>query len=192
MPTTKGQVNACPILSRYPLLDSRPSGAKLPRLIASWRLFRCNVPQNPSARFGYHLIMTNAGLSHEQEVVRAFILKDRRERCTYLLGHPKHRRKFTEELPHFKWLDERFAHPIPPSTAHTAAELVSLLRRKGAGPTVWVISDDRAIDAQEMPLDTAMSHIWGRQIGTILSCVPGKLAFFAGEEMKSERLLLRP
>jgi hypothetical protein len=135
--------------------------------------------------------MTNPRLLHEQETIRAFILKDRQERCAYLLGHPKHRRKFTRELAHFKWLDERFAHPIPPSTAHTAAELVSLLRRKGAGETVWVISDDRVIDAQEMPIEKAMIHIWGTDIGAILSCIPGKLAFFAGEEMKSERLCER-
>ena len=133
--------------------------------------------------------MTNDRLLHEQETVRAFILKDRRERCAYLLGHPKHRRKFTNELAHFKWLDERFANPIPSRTAHTAAELVQLLRKKGAGKRVWVISDDSAIDAKEMLLDEAMTHIWGRQIGTILSCLPGKLAFFSGEEMKSERLL---
>lgn len=131
-------------------------------------------------------------LLHEQEAVRAFILKDRRERCAYLLGNPQHRRKFTNELAHFKWLDDRFVRPIPPSTAHTSAELVQLLRRKGAAQTVWVISDDRAIDAKEMLLDDVMTHIWGREIGTILSCVPGKLAFFAREEMKSERLLEHP
>jgi hypothetical protein len=108
------------------------------------------------------------------------------------LGHPKHRRKFTDELAHFKWLDDRFAHPIPPSIAHTSAELVQLLRKKGAGQTVWVISDDKVIDAKEMLLVDAMTHIWGKEIGTILSCVPGKLAFFAGEEMKSERLLEHP
>jgi hypothetical protein len=56
---------------------------------------------------------------------------------------------------------------------------------------VWVISDDAAIDAREMPIDNAMKHIWGSEIGVILSCVPGKLAFFSGEEMKSERLLVR-
>ncbi len=154
---------------------------------------RVQCAANPFQRDSrYHLTMTNAGLSHEQKVVQAFTLKNRRERCTYFLGHPEHRHKFTEELAHFKWLDERFAHPIPPSTAHTAAEVVSLLRRKGAGQTVWIISDDVAIDAQEMPVDAAMSRIRGRQIGAILSCVPGKLAFFAAEEMKSKRLLLRP
>jgi hypothetical protein len=75
--------------------------------------------------------------------------------------------------------------------AHTAPELVALLRSKGAGPTVWVISEYSAIDGREMPLVEAMEQTWGRCMGTILSCVPGKLAFFRGEEMRTERLLER-
>jgi len=138
------------------------------------------------------LFMESVQLSHEQATIRSFIQKDGQERSAYLLGNPKHRHKFTSELTHFKWLDDRFAHPIPPSQAHSAAELASLLRRKGAGDTVWVISDDSAIDTREMALEKVMAHIWGRGIGVILSCIPGKLAFFAGEEVKSERLLLRP
>jgi hypothetical protein len=136
--------------------------------------------------------MTEISQSHEQGVIRAFILKDRQERCAYLLAHPKRRRTFTDELAHFKWLDERFAHPIPASTAHTAAELVALLRQKGAGKTVWVISESSQLDGKEMPLEDAMKEISGGDMGTILSCIPGKLAFFRGEEMRSERLLERP
>jgi hypothetical protein len=131
------------------------------------------------------------GLLHEQETVRAFIQKPRHERTLLLLSSPKRRHEFTDDLAHFKWLDERFTHSIPPSLAHTAAELVALLRKKGAGPTVWVISEDRSIDAREMNLQDVMKHIWGREIGTILSCVPGKLGFYCDEEMKSERLLIR-
>jgi hypothetical protein len=129
---------------------------------------------------------------HEQEVVRAFILKDRRERCAFLLSDPVRRKKLRDVLAHFKWLDERFAHPIPPKTAHTAAELVALLRQQGAGPTVWVISQYAPIDGREMSLEAAMEEIWGRQCGTLLSCIPGKLAFIKDEEMHSERLLLHP
>jgi len=129
---------------------------------------------------------------HEQEFVRAFIAKGRQERCAFLLSHPTRRQKFRDALPHFKWLDERFAHPIAPKVAHTAAELVSLLRSKGAGQTVWVISEDKAIDGREMNLDDAMSQIWGAQKGNVLSCIPGKLAFFKDEEMHSERLLQHP
>jgi hypothetical protein len=105
--------------------------------------------------------MAIAGLSHEQETIRAFILKDRQERCAYLLGQLKHRHKFTNALAHFKWLDDHFAHPIPASTAHTAAELISLLRRKGAEQTVWGISEYASIDGQEMKLEEAMEEIWG-------------------------------
>jgi hypothetical protein len=129
---------------------------------------------------------------HEQEFVRAFIVKARQERCTFLLSDPSLRQKFRDALPHFKWLDERFAHAISPKVAHTAAELVGLLRSKGAGRTVWVISQKREIDGREMSLEDAMKQIWGAQQGTILSCVPGKLAFFKDEEMHSERLLHRP
>jgi hypothetical protein len=70
---------------------------------------------------------------HEEEMVRAFILKERRERCAFLLADPVRRQKFREALADFKWLDERFAHPISSKTAHTAVELVALLRKKGAG-----------------------------------------------------------
>lgn len=129
---------------------------------------------------------------HEIAVVRAFIQKARQERCLLLLSNPRRRREFTAELAHFHWLDERFARPIPATLAHTQSEIVALLRRKGAGETSWVISEDRAIDARELPLEEALAHVWGQFNGTIVSCVPGKLALFRGEEMCSERLLERP
>lgn len=142
--------------------------------------------------FGYHLRMANDGQKHEQAVVRAFIRKDKQERSLFLLSHQERRRKLTDGLAHFKWLDERFMHVIPASTAHTAAEVVSLLRRKGAGKTVWVISEYVPIDGQEMDLEEAMEQTWGRCRGTILSCTPGRLAFFRGEEIRSEYILEHP
>jgi hypothetical protein len=45
------------------------------------------------------------------------------------------------------------------------------------------------LDAQELHLEEAIHHIWGGSTGTILSCIPGKLGFFRGEEIKSELLL---
>ncbi len=132
------------------------------------------------------------GSTHERETVRAFIQKPRQERLLLLLSNPKRRREFTDELAHFKWLDEQFAHVIPPTTAHTAAEIVALLRKKGAGPKVWVISENRSIDGREMDLDDGVRQIWGGSMGTILSCVPGKLGVFRGEDMKNKRLLIHP
>jgi len=57
---------------------------------------------------------------------------------------------------------------------------------------VWVISESRVLDGREMSLAEAMDQTWGSFTGTILSCVPGRLAFFHGEEMRSDRLLERP
>jgi hypothetical protein len=120
--------------------------------------------------------------NHEKATIRAFIEKSRQERSLYLLSDPKRRKAFTSKLSHFKWLDERFAHPIPSSTAHTAAEIATLLRKKGAGERVWVISQRSAIDGQELGLKTALETIWGTDWGTFLSCIPGKLAYFNEEE----------
>jgi hypothetical protein len=121
--------------------------------------------------------MTIDGQVHEEAVVRAFMLKGRQELSLFLLSKPERRRKFADGLAHFKWLNMRFAHHIPASTAHTAAELVSLLRRKGAGNVVWIISEYAPIDGQEMSIEDAMEQTWGLCRGTILSCIPGKRAF---------------
>jgi len=130
-------------------------------------------------------------MSPEEATIRAFIQKSKQERCIQFLASPKHRRKFTAELAHFKWLDERFAHPIPASTAHTVKEIVALLRSKGAGATVHVISEDSTIDGKQLDLEEAISRVTGGGMGTILSCIPGKLGYFEDEEVKSSRLLER-
>jgi hypothetical protein len=135
--------------------------------------------------------MNEHGILHEQATIKAFIQKERQERSLFLLSHPSRRHDFTRQLAHFKWFDSHFAKPLLPETAHTTAEIVALLRKKGSGRTVWVISESPSIDARELGLEEAMAEVWGGSMGTILSCIPGKLGFFRGEEMKSELLLER-
>jgi hypothetical protein len=137
------------------------------------------------------------GRSHEEAVIRAFILRTKRERFIEFLATARNRKKFTGSLPHFRWFDPRFTTPIPwkpnpdgnlPARYGQGIENIKrLLQSKGAGPTCWVISDDSEIDGQELDLGAALEHVTGMGIGTILSCVPGKLAYFEGED---ETLLL--
>lgn len=89
----------------------------------------------------------------------------KKERCLYLLSDQKRRKKFTGKLSHFKWVDERFAKPIPSNTAHTAAEITALLRSKGAGDRVWVISQRSAIDGQETRIERCSRNDFGARIG---------------------------
>ena len=139
--------------------------------------------------------MKNAGkqsADHEAAVVRAFVQRDKQERFLGFLANPKSRKKFTDSLSHFHWFDPRFATPIawnvdPKLTlwdrhVQGIENICRLLRSKGSGPICWAISEDAAIDGRELDLRAAVEHVSGRQIGTILSCVPGKLAYFENEE----------
>ncbi len=134
---------------------------------------------------------------HEQATIRAFVARGRQERFSFLLASPKRREKFTKELAHFRWFDERFATIVPWKVdphlklwdrhVQGIQNISSLLRSKGAGHTCWVISHDSKLDGQELQLEPALESVIGSGIGTIVSCVPGKLAYFEGEE---ESLLL--
>jgi hypothetical protein len=54
---------------------------------------------------------------------------------------------------------------------------------------VWVISELSKIDAQELGLEDALGEVWGRGVGSVLSCIPGRLGYFEDEDKR--RLLER-
>jgi hypothetical protein len=58
----------------------------------------------------------------------------------------------------------------------------------GAGPKCWIISEWDKLDAREMDLETALRETIGYGMGTIISCIPGKLAYFEDEQ---DRYILR-
>ena len=136
---------------------------------------------------------------HEVAVIRAFVQRDKQERFLGFLANPKNRKKFTESLSHFRWFDPRFAASLqwkvdqdPKLTlwgkrVSGIENSYRLMKSKGAGLTCWAMSEDSEIDGRELDLREALEHVSGRQIGTILSCVPGKLAYFESED---ETLLL--
>jgi hypothetical protein len=57
-----------------------------------------------------------------------------------------------------------------------------LLLGKGAGIKCWVISENAELDGKEIDLQTALKETVGRQMGTFISCTPGKLAYFEDED----------
>jgi hypothetical protein len=120
--------------------------------------------------------------------MRAFIVKERRERLLEHLSNPKHRRKITDSLAHPNpaWFEPQCVKQIPPGQS-SAAQIAKLLRSKGAGKMCWGNSEDRRFDGREVGLDTALAELVGYGMGAILSCVPGKLAFI---ESESGRFLL--
>ncbi len=61
-------------------------------------------------------------------------------------------------------------------------DVLSLLRSKGAPESCFVISDSSEIDRTEQVLATALQKMREYGWGTIISCIPGQLGFFYGEE----------
>jgi hypothetical protein len=102
----------------------------------------------------------------------------------------KGRAKLRAGLAHFHDLDPRYAHPLP-ADVHTPTEIASLLRSHGAPPTCYVLSEESGIDGRELPLEEALDRVVGLGMGTFLSCVPGRLAYFEGEEARERYILER-
>ncbi len=128
----------------------------------------------------------------EDATIRAFVVRNKQDRFVAFLSNPKTREKFTRELAHFRWFDHRFAISAPWKVdptfrlwdGHTQgiAHISRLLKSKGARHTCWVISENSKLDGRELELDRALGNVIGQGMGTILSCVPGRLAFFEGED----------
>lgn len=125
-----------------------------------------------------------------QALVDAFILPERRARLRALLASAKGRAKLRAWLAHFHDLDPRYAHPLP-DDVHTPAEIASLLRSHGAPPMCYVLSEESGIDGRELPLEQALDRVVGLGMGTFFSCVPGRLAYFEGEEPRERYILER-
>jgi len=134
---------------------------------------------------------------HEQATIMAFVVRDKQERLLLLAASPRNRKKLTRELGHFRWFDKRYSTPVSWSAdpkrklwdrhLQGIENIVLLLRSKGAGQSCWVISENVEIDGKLLPLETALESVIGSGMGSILSCIPGKLAYFEGED---ESLLL--
>jgi hypothetical protein len=77
----------------------------------------------------------------------------------------------------------RFALQIPSHQQHVA-NIQDTLTSKGAPKTCYAISEDSALDGKEIPLKDALVSVVGRGMGTFLSCIPGKLAYFEDEDQR--------
>jgi hypothetical protein len=117
----------------------------------------------------------------EEQLIRAFFMRERRERYLEGLANSRKRRKLTDEFCHFKHLDPRYIVPIP-SSQQNPADISILLKKSGAADECWVVSDELELDARRMNLNEVLGEIVGRTFATFLCCIDGKLAYFESEE----------
>jgi hypothetical protein len=125
-------------------------------------------------------------VNNEQALVAAFVKRSKRDRYREIISNPRLRHKFTSELAHFADFDSRYRVPIP-SNKLFVNNIRTELRRRHCPNIVFAISEDPRLDQQELPLVEALTEVVGRGMGTVLSCIPGRLAFV---ETEDERFIL--
>jgi len=128
--------------------------------------------------------------THESEFARNFVVPEKRARYLSLLESKNGRKKILNGFNHCRDLDPRFARLIP-SNQDSAASIEVLLRQKGAPDTCYVMSDNPDIDGREMALTDALLETVAMDAGTLISCIPGKLAYFEMEGFDGRFILER-
>lgn len=125
-------------------------------------------------------------MHHEDSLIGAFVKRSKRDRYREILSDPRLRRKFTDRLAHFTDFDPKYRLPIS-SGKLFVDNIARELQKRHSPNIVYAISEDPALDQKEFPLVQALGRIVGRGMGTVLSCIPRRLAFVETEE---ERFIL--
>lgn len=118
----------------------------------------------------------------------AFVAAKKKERWVELAGSPRGREKLRAGLPHFSDWNARSVHRFT-ADKQTCASVAEALRSNGAPEIAYVVSASRDLDGACLTLDHALRETVGRSNGTVVSCIPGVLAFYEGE-MPGERYML--
>jgi len=123
---------------------------------------------------------------NEHSLIAAFVKRSKRDRYREILSNPRLRHKFNNQLAHFTDFDPKYRLPIP-SNKLFVNNIALELQRRHSPKIVFAISEDPALDQKEVPLVEALKQIVGQGMGTVLSCIPGRLAFV---ETEDERFIL--
>ncbi|MGH9354132.1 MAG: hypothetical protein ACRD2G_18540 [Terriglobia bacterium] len=127
---------------------------------------------------------------HEEAVVRAFFIHERKQQFLTRLANPRTRKKVLGKLAHFYDFDSRYAHHIPASQQDIES-IYHLLGSKGAPATCYCISASSHLDRRTLNLHEGLLEADAAIDGTLLSCIPGRLAYYCGENPGRRYILER-
>lgn len=122
----------------------------------------------------------------EETLIRAFIAAERRPRWLEFLRSEKKRARFLDRLNHCRDFDPRFVE-VQPSNADVAG----ILTARDAPTVCHVISAAEDIDGRTMQLSEAVVAAEQAGWGTLIGCIPGRLAYFYDECGERRFLLAR-
>jgi len=104
-------------------------------------------------------------------------------RVSALLSKKKGRASVIALLSHYLRLDDRYTRALRTNELFTDEDLVGEMRKLGAPRECYVVSEDKRIDDRMMDLEEAFSKLSDHDFGTLVSCIPGTLAYYEPEDV---------
>ena len=127
-------------------------------------------------------------MNQELSFINTFIKKRLKNRYLDLLQNDTRRKKIIKRFYHSDDIDERFKIRIEPNKQNVN-DIFKLLTVKRQIRYCYIISTSSEIDQEQLLLYKALEKIVGFFPGTIISCIPGLLAYYEGEE-PNERFII--
>ena len=113
---------------------------------------------------------------HEKQIIRTFFLAATQPWYIRKLANERRRQTALNALDHLRDLDPRYITRLSNKTSALDA-----LRSRGAPDSCYVLSDLSELDGKEMPLADAIDAVESDGCGSIVGCIPGRLAYWVGE-----------
>lgn len=123
---------------------------------------------------------------HEEKLITSFILKEKRNRWQTQLSDPQKRDAHLARLNHLHDLDEKYVTWLPSNT-----DIEQLLLSSGSPSEIYILSDFKSINGKFLRLGDAVHQTVGGGWGTIISCIPGRLAYYYDECGDRRAILIR-
>jgi hypothetical protein len=118
----------------------------------------------------------------EEIIVKSFFVKRIRKRAIFELFSSQRRKDALSRLSNGREvLIEKYMIEIPKPNSDPEY-IASLLKSHGARKTCYVISWNEEIDGKYLPLETALNQAVGYGMPSLISCIPGKLAYLETEQ----------
>ncbi|KOF08702.1 hypothetical protein AC739_18870 [Planococcus glaciei] len=119
----------------------------------------------------------------EELIVKSFFEKNVQERVLHELFTPKKRDHALNRLCHEyqRMLKGKYMIEIPPPNSDPD-DIYELLMKNGAEKMCYSLSHSEKVDGKELPLQEVLEHAVGFGFPSIISCIPGELAYFEAEQ----------
>lgn len=124
---------------------------------------------------------------HEQAFISTFVVPAKRARYAEFLAKPKRRGEVLDRWNHFFDFVPELATQVPRDSPE---QLITLLRKRGAPATAYLIGRPSELDGSELPLAEAVEQAFCDGWGTVISCLPGRLALYLQEFPPGDTFIL--